>query len=126
MKRREFMAMLGGAALAQPGAAFAQTPGRIYRLGTFHPVAPMTDVSPFGKILLKVLEQHGYVLGQNLTLDAGSSMGDNARIPGVLRDFRAAASTPSSSSASRPRWPPGPSAFRRWAQSASAIPSKPG
>ncbi|MGO9358892.1 MAG: ABC transporter substrate-binding protein [Xanthobacteraceae bacterium] len=89
MKRREFMAMLGGAALVRPGAAFAQTPGRIYRLGTFHPVAPMTDVSPFGKILLKVLEQHGYVLGQNLTLDARSSMGDKDKIPGVLQDFKA-------------------------------------
>ena len=89
MKRREFMAMLGGAALARPRAAFAQTPGRIFRLGTFHPVAPMTDVSPFGKIVLKVLEQHGYVVGQNLTLDARSSMGDKTRIPALLQDMKA-------------------------------------
>jgi putative ABC transport system substrate-binding protein len=89
MKRREFVAMLGGAALARPRAAFAQAPGRIFRLGTFHPVAPMTDDSPFGKIVLKVLEQHGYVIGQNLTLDARSSMGDKTRIPALLQDMKA-------------------------------------
>ena len=30
----------------------------------------MTESTPFGKIIVKVLAQHGYVLGQNLTLDA--------------------------------------------------------
>jgi putative ABC transport system substrate-binding protein len=88
MKRREFMAMLGGAALLYPESASAQTPGRIYHLGTLHPVAPMTDVSPFGKIIIKVLAQHGYVLGQNLTYVARSSMGDNAKIPGLLQELK--------------------------------------
>ncbi len=39
MKRREFLAMLGGAALAAPGLARAES-GRTYRLGTLTPVAP--------------------------------------------------------------------------------------
>jgi putative ABC transport system substrate-binding protein len=89
MKRREFMALVGGAALAFPRPAFTQTPGRVYHLGTLHPVAPMTDVSPFGKILVKVLAQHGYILGKNLTFDARSSMGDNAKIPGLLQELKA-------------------------------------
>ncbi|SDS65266.1 ABC transporter substrate-binding protein [Bradyrhizobium canariense] len=89
MKRREFMAMLGGAALAYPRAAFTQTPGKTYHLGTLHPVAPMTEASPFGKIIIKTLAQHGYILGQNLTYDARSSMGDNAKIPGVLQELKA-------------------------------------
>jgi putative tryptophan/tyrosine transport system substrate-binding protein len=89
MKRRQFLAMLGGAVLVCPEAAFAQTAGRTYRLGTLHPVAPMTDVSPFGKILVKTLAQHGYILGQNLTYDARSSMGDNAKIPGLLQELKA-------------------------------------
>jgi putative ABC transport system substrate-binding protein len=89
MKRRQFLAMLGGAVLVSPEAAFAQTAGRTYRLGTLHPVAPMTDVSPFGKILVKTLAQHGYILGQNLTYDARGSMGDNAKIPGLLQELKA-------------------------------------
>jgi putative tryptophan/tyrosine transport system substrate-binding protein len=89
MKRREFMAMVGGAALLLPRPAFTQTAGRIYHLGTVHPVAPMTEASPFGKIMLKVLAQHGYILGQNLTYDARGAMGDNAKIPGVLQELKA-------------------------------------
>ena len=89
MKRREFMAMVGGAALLLPRPAFTQTAGRTYHFGTLHPVAPMTEASPFGKVMLKVLAQHGYILGQNLTYDARSSMGDNAKIPGVLQELKA-------------------------------------
>jgi putative ABC transport system substrate-binding protein len=89
MKRREFMAMVGGAALLLPRPALTQTAGRTYHLGTLHPVAPMTEASPFGKIMLKVLAQHGYILGQNLTYDARSSMGDNAKIPGLLQELKA-------------------------------------
>jgi putative tryptophan/tyrosine transport system substrate-binding protein len=89
MKRREFMAMAGGAALLLPRPAFTQTAVRTYHFGTLHPVAPMTEASPFGKIMLNVLAQHGYILGQNLTYDARSSMGDNAKIPGVLQELKA-------------------------------------
>jgi putative tryptophan/tyrosine transport system substrate-binding protein len=89
MKRREFMAMVGGAALLLPRPAFTQTAGRTYHFATLHPVAPMTEASPFGKIMLKVLAQHGYILGQNLTYDARSSMGDNAKIPGLLQELKA-------------------------------------
>jgi putative tryptophan/tyrosine transport system substrate-binding protein len=89
MKRREFMAMVGGAALLFPRPAFTQTAGKTYHFGTLHPVAPMTEASPFGKVMLKALAQHGYILGQNLTYDARSSLGDNAKIPGVLQELKA-------------------------------------
>jgi putative ABC transport system substrate-binding protein len=89
MRRREFIGSLAGAALLGAPTARAQTPGRTYRLGTFHPVAPLTEASPFGKIMVKVLSQHGYVLGQNLTFEARSSLGDNSKIPAVLQELKA-------------------------------------
>ena len=54
MKRREFLAMLGGTALAGPGLAQAQA-GRTYHLGTLTPVGPINPESLNGKILLKAI-----------------------------------------------------------------------
>jgi putative ABC transport system substrate-binding protein len=94
MRRREFIGSLTAAGLMGMRSGWAQSqsqnPGRVYRLGTFHPVVPMTESTPFGKIIVKVLAQHGYVLGQNLTLDARSSMGDNAKIPASMQELKAA------------------------------------
>lgn len=88
MKRREFLGLLGGTLLAGPQAA-AQAPGRTYHLGTLTPVAPMTEASPFGKIVVKALAERGYTLGQNLTWDARGSMGDTAQIPPMLAELKA-------------------------------------
>ena len=88
MERREFIAMLGGAALVCSRPVGAQTPGRKYHLATFNPVEPITDVSPFGKVLLSALAQHGYAVGQNLTYTARSSRGDNSKIPGLLQELK--------------------------------------
>jgi putative tryptophan/tyrosine transport system substrate-binding protein len=88
MIRREFLTMFSGAALLGARTAWAQTAGRTYCLGTFHPVAPLTEASPLGKIMVKVLQHHGYALGQNLTFDAQSSMGDNSKIPPLLQKLK--------------------------------------
>jgi putative tryptophan/tyrosine transport system substrate-binding protein len=88
MKRREFLALIGGAALVCPQAATAQAPGRIYHLGTLHPALPVTEASPFGKIVIKALAEHGYILGQNLTLDARGAMGDVAKLPSLLQELK--------------------------------------
>jgi len=89
MKRREFLSLLGGAVLVDPLAASAQTPGRIYHLGTLTPTQPMTEGSPFGKIVAKVLAERGYTLGQNLTWDARGAMGAADKIPAMLQELKA-------------------------------------
>ncbi|HEY3680160.1 MAG TPA: ABC transporter substrate-binding protein [Bradyrhizobium sp.] len=50
----------------------------------------MTEGTPFGKIIVKVMAQHGYILGQNLVFDARSSLGDNSKIPAVMQELKAA------------------------------------
>jgi putative ABC transport system substrate-binding protein len=89
MQRREFLALLGAAALADPMQASAQTRGRIYHLGTIQPAVPLTDASPFGKILIKALAERGYILGQNLTFDARGAMGDVSKLPALLQELKA-------------------------------------
>jgi putative tryptophan/tyrosine transport system substrate-binding protein len=89
MKRREFLAVLGAAALIDPLEAAAQTPGRTYHLGTLHPAVPVTEGSPFGKTVIKALAERGYLLGQNLTFDARGAMGDVAKLPSLLAELKA-------------------------------------
>ena len=89
MRRREFIGSMTAMALLGPVAARAQTSGRTYRIGTLHPVAPVTETSPSGQTMIKGLAQRGYVLGQNLTFDARSSLGDNSKIPALLQELKA-------------------------------------
>src|ERR1700682_1354503 len=89
MQRREFLALLGAAALIDPPDASAQTLGRGFHLGTLTPAVPVTEGSPFGKIVVKVLAERGYILGQNLTFDARGAMGDVAKLPSLLAELKA-------------------------------------
>jgi putative tryptophan/tyrosine transport system substrate-binding protein len=89
MKRREFLTVLGGAALAGPRLASAQTAGKTYHLGTVSPVAAMTETTPFGKTLVKALAEHGYKLGENLKLSSFGAMGDVGKIPAMLQQLKA-------------------------------------
>ena len=92
MQRREFITVLGGAAASSvswPLTASAQTTSKVYRLGTLGPRDPFGDKSPFGSILVRVLAQQGYTLGQNLALDARGAMGDMRRVPQLLQEMKA-------------------------------------
>jgi putative ABC transport system substrate-binding protein len=89
MKRREFLALLGGATLSRLRAAEAQTQGRVYRLGTLSAALPMTEATPFGKALIKPLADLGYVVGQNLTLSSLGAAGDMKKIPSLLQQLKA-------------------------------------
>jgi putative tryptophan/tyrosine transport system substrate-binding protein len=91
MQRRDFIALLSGSAIScmsGPPGASAQTASKVYRLGTMGPRDPLDDKTPFGSILVRVLAERGYVLGQNLTLDARGAGGDMHRVPQLLNDMR--------------------------------------
>ena len=90
MLRREFITLLTGATLAGPRAAFAQASSKVYRLGTLTAGAPITEKSPFGAILLRGLEQRGYTLGKNLSLDARGAAGQVSKLPALVQELKAA------------------------------------
>jgi len=69
MRRREFMAVVGGAAASSvswPLAARAQQAGRTYRLGILHNQGPQAPQFP---PFYDELRRHGFVEGQNLVVD---------------------------------------------------------
>jgi putative ABC transport system substrate-binding protein len=89
MRRREFITLLTGAAVAGPQAAFAQPSSRVYRLGTLSPGPPRDEKSPDGLILVRVLAERGYALGQNLTFEARGAMGQIGKLPALLQELKA-------------------------------------
>jgi putative ABC transport system substrate-binding protein len=65
MRRREFITLLGGAAVAWPLVARAQEAGRIYRLGI---LAPFPRDHPWTLAFVDGLRRRGFIEGQNLTI----------------------------------------------------------
>jgi putative tryptophan/tyrosine transport system substrate-binding protein len=66
MKRREFITLLGSAALAAPLSALAQEPGRTYRLGILHNQGRQ---APQFHHFFDELRRAGFVDNQNLIVD---------------------------------------------------------
>jgi len=67
-RRREVIAILGGAAALLPTGALAQEPGRVYRLGF---LIPTRRESPAVAAFFDELRLNGFIEGQNLTVVPG-------------------------------------------------------
>ncbi len=81
MKRREFITLLGGAAVAWPLVARAQQGERIRRIGALFPGAPddpeyQVRVAAF----LQGLQELGWTVGRNVRIDTRWGAGDAERI----------------------------------------------
>jgi ABC-type uncharacterized transport system substrate-binding protein len=88
MKRRDFITLLAGVAVAAPHVARAQA-AKNYRLGSLTPGLPIPANSPLGMVLLKGLEQQGFVIGKNLTYEARGAAGQNAKLAEFVRAMKA-------------------------------------
>ena len=79
LKRREFVTLLGGAAVAWPLAARAQQRERMRRIGM-----NVADSDPEGRAYLDAfvgrLSELGWSVGRNIRIDYRSTLGDAARI----------------------------------------------
>jgi putative tryptophan/tyrosine transport system substrate-binding protein len=86
MRRRDFIALLGGAAVAFPQAVSAQTTS-VHRVGLLSFGPPLTETSPFGAPLVRGLAKHGYVLGSNLAIERRGAEGRVERLPQLVADL---------------------------------------
>lgn len=83
MRRRDFIAGLGGGLVARPTGSRAQGPGRVYRLGHLSiggPSEPLTY-----KVTLAELAKLGFVEGRNLIWDPRS--GTPEQLPGLVAEL---------------------------------------
>jgi putative ABC transport system substrate-binding protein len=82
MRRREFIALLGGLAAAPSAAALAQSPAEVRRVGLLGQ-APVGGKSPIVVGLGAALHKRGWTVGRDLLFE-GRSAGANAKLlPGL-------------------------------------------
>jgi len=85
MRRRNFIALLGGAA-AWPIAARAQRPGKVWRIG-FPVVVPREDFSRIYAGFHQGMQDLGYVEGKDFVVEWRSAEGRYERLPEVAAEL---------------------------------------
>jgi putative ABC transport system substrate-binding protein len=89
MRRRQFIALLGGATAAsavRPTATGAQTPPKIPRVG-YIAGSSATGAEPFVGSFRKGLRELGYMEGQTIALEVRYAEGRSERIPELVADL---------------------------------------
>src|SRR5256885_14086894 len=92
MRRREFIALLGGAAAAWPLAGRAQQPAMQRRVTVFHPAIPTTLLTETGggsawRAFFAELRRLGYGEVENLIIERYSAEGHHERYAELAREI---------------------------------------
>src|SRR5262245_51639115 len=90
MTRREFIALLGGSAVAWPLAAHAQQAKKIPRIGWIilgSPAGGVADIFSYYDSFRAGLGDLGFVEGRNIVLVARSAEGVPERLPGLIDEL---------------------------------------
>jgi putative tryptophan/tyrosine transport system substrate-binding protein len=90
MRRRDFMQMLAGAAIAAPYRAAAETTAKTYRLGTLTVGPPIPPAEGPAALLIAGLAKRGYTLGHNLAYEARGAAGNVSRMANLMQELKAA------------------------------------
>src|SRR5262245_24837442 len=114
MKRREFIALVGGAAL-RPLPALAQQPAKLHRvayLGLGARLKELVGTNPINLLptaFKQGLRELGYAEGQNLQLEWRTPEGRLWRLPNIMRELVSSKVDVIVSEMTRsPRWPTAP------------------
>ena len=86
LKRREFIALVGGAAIAWPVAARAQQAGKVHRIG-FLGSATAAGSANTVKSLQMGLSEFGYVEGTNIVTEFRWAEGSYDRLPRLVAEL---------------------------------------
>jgi ABC-type uncharacterized transport system substrate-binding protein len=84
MRRREFIALLGGTAAAWPLAARAQRPPMVPRVGVLWPGEPPDK---WDEAFRQGLRTHGYIEGRNILLEYRWAEGKQERLPELAEEL---------------------------------------
>jgi putative tryptophan/tyrosine transport system substrate-binding protein len=90
MRRREFIRLIGGAAVAWPVIAHGQTTNKIPRVGWIilgSPPGGVSDIFSYYESFRAGLNDLGYVQDKNLVLVARSAEGVPERLPGLIDEL---------------------------------------
>ena len=89
MKRRDFIALAGGAATAWPLAARAQQPAKVPLIGLLSAFSP-SDTALWDKAFLQGLRDHGWIDGKNIRIEFRFAEGKDGRLPDLAAGLVAA------------------------------------
>jgi putative tryptophan/tyrosine transport system substrate-binding protein len=81
MRRRDFIKMIGGAAVGWPLVVWAQEPGRVYRLAF---VVPSPRQGPAAIAFFDELRRNGFIEGQNLAVVPDGFDADYGHLPELV------------------------------------------
>jgi putative ABC transport system substrate-binding protein len=86
MKRREFIALVSGAAVAASRPARAQAPAKSHRIGILETISPSSNTRNLDA-LRRGLRELGYVENQNYILEYRSADGEGGRFPALAAEL---------------------------------------
>lgn len=93
IRRREFITLLGGAALAGPLASRAQQAPKVHRVGMLLSSVRVTEmmgpdpIDPVSRAFVHRLRELGYIEGQNLVVERRSAEGNFGRIDEIATEL---------------------------------------
>jgi ABC transporter substrate binding protein len=86
MKRRDFITLLGGAAVAWPLAGRAQTGGKLPTIGLLAPAAPAAH-GPWFAALVQRLNELGWIEGRTVAIEQRYAEGRSDRYDEIAAEF---------------------------------------